>query len=185
MLFDPICDSICLALFKKFIERPHDITFKFCHLFFTRQKDISFVMKYLIGVNLIRVSDLRLYLSCLRQIYFTSRGHELKIDRVEYVEHLLLRGLAFQLPMLVKEDRLCELGAWLDKIADELTRSILKKKIDEAISRIDIDKISIGLSRYMEDMCKMCRMRFSKGLTCGTVSLSLTWLVEFDLWNYW
>ncbi|MFC1787043.1 Dna2/Cas4 domain-containing protein [Halobacteriota archaeon] len=114
------------------------------------------MIQYLIGVNLIRVSDLRLYLSCPRQIYFISRGHELKIDRVEYVEHLLLRGLAFQFPMLVKEDRLCELGAWLDKIADELTRSIPKKKIDKAMSRIDIDKISTGLSRYLEDMGKMC-----------------------------
>lgn len=85
-------------------------------------------MKYLIGVNLIRVSDLRLYLSCPRQIYFMSRGHELKIDRVEYVEHLLLRGLAFQFPRLVKEERLCELGACLNKIADELRESLPKEK---------------------------------------------------------
>lgn len=134
----------------------NDITISRSNLviYFYPIRDISFVIKYLIGVNLIRVSDLRLYLSCPRQIYFISRGHKLKIDRVEYVEHLLLRGLAFQFPMLVKEDRLCELGTWLDKIADELTRSIAKKKIDEAKSRIDIDEIAAGLSKALEDMGK-------------------------------
>ncbi len=57
--------------------------------------------------------------------------------------------------MLVKGDMICELRVWLDKIADELTRSLPKKKIDEAMSRIDIDKISAGLSRSIEDMGKM------------------------------
>ena len=103
---------------------------------------------------MIRVCDLGLYLSCPRQIYFTSRGHELKMDTVEYVEHLLLRGLAFQFPTLIKEERLRELGACLGKIADERTQP--KEKIDEAKSRIDIDEIATGLSKALDGIGKGC-----------------------------
>ncbi|HIH37099.1 MAG TPA: hypothetical protein HA232_04250 [Methanocellales archaeon] len=95
-----------------------------------------------------------------------SRGHELKIDRIGYVEHLLLRGLIFQFPMLVKEERLCELGAYLNKIADELAGSLPKEKIDEAKSRIDIDKIAGGLSKDLEHMGKGY---FLKKITPGMI----------------
>ncbi len=101
-----------------------------------------------------------------------SKGHELKINRVEYVEHLLLRGLAFQFPMLVKEGRLCELGAYLNKIADELTGSLLKEKIDEAKSRIDIDKITMGLSKDLEHMGKRC---FLEKIT--------PWMIEHHMYS--
>ncbi|MDI6888453.1 MAG: Dna2/Cas4 domain-containing protein [Methanocellales archaeon] len=97
----------------------------------------------------VRASDIVLYMSCPRQAYFVSRGY--KLDRViatEYVEHLLLKELAYRFPLLIKNDDLGELPAYLNDIANDAQgdlSAIEKSQIMDAISNIDVDGIIAGM----------------------------------------
>jgi CRISPR-associated exonuclease Cas4 len=58
-----------------------------------------FSQKNKINVN---VSDILLYLRCPRQVYYTSRGHELVFDTSSsYIERMLLKELALAYPDVV------------------------------------------------------------------------------------
>jgi len=100
------------------------------------------------------VSDLVLYLSCPRQVYFVSHGH--KLDRIittEYVEHLLLKELAYVFPLLIKNDDLNRLPAYLKDIANDAQGSlstIEKSHVMEVASNINIDDIIAGLENAVD-----------------------------------
>ncbi len=115
----------------------------------------------------IRVSDLRLYLSCPRQVYFTSRGHELnEAITPEHIEHLLLKELAFRFPSLFQTESLpkesglvgvsCSgaLTAQLDEVADRIRtiyrnelKNLSEVQLEESKSNIDVDLIATGLEK--------------------------------------
>ncbi len=104
----------------------------------------------------VRVSDLVLYLSCPRQAYFVSRGH--RLDRAittEYVEHLLLKELAYRFPLLIQNDDLSELPAHLSSIANDALGdlgAIEKSQIMKTISNIDVDGIMAGMESAIDTL---------------------------------
>lgn len=115
----------------------------------------------------IRVSDLRLYLSCPRQVYFISRGHEHnEAITPEHIERLLLKELAFQFPSLSQTESLPKesglvgvsysgvLAAQLDEVTDRIRtiyrnelRNISKVQLEEYKSKIDVEMIAAGLEK--------------------------------------
>lgn len=95
------------------------------------------------------MSDIALYFSCPRQVYFTSHGHRLdEVIITKYTEHLLLKELAYKFPLLIKNDDLSKLPAHLSSIANDAQGdlgAIEKSQIMEVASNVDVDGIVAGI----------------------------------------
>ncbi len=129
----------------------------------------------------IRVSDLRLYLSCPRQVYFTSRGHERnEVITPEHIERLLLKELAFQFPSLFQTEGLPKevflkkeselvgvpysgvLAIQLDEVANRIQtiyrnelKDISEVQLEEYKSKIDVEIIATGLEKGIDNSWEM------------------------------
>lgn len=111
----------------------------------------------------VRVSDLRLYLLCPRQVYFTSCGHKLnEAIAPGHIEHLLLKELALQFPSLIGEilekphikGMVSTLTTLLDDAGDRVRviyrnelKGITEKQLLTSKSKIDIELIAMGLEK--------------------------------------
>jgi len=104
------------------------------------------------------VSDLVLYLSCPRQAYFVAHGHKLnEVVTTRYVEHLLLKELAYSFPLLIKSGHLNDLHVHLNNIADDAQGelgAIEKSQIMKAASNIDVDGIIVGIENAIDVLGK-------------------------------
>jgi len=104
------------------------------------------------------VSDLVLYLSCPRQAYFVAHGHKLnETVTTKYVEHLLLKELAYSFPLLVKSGNLDDLHVHLNNIADDAQGelgAIEKSRIMKVAPNIDVDGIIVGIENAIDVLGK-------------------------------
>ena len=96
----------------------------FIYIMFSIHYKNMFLKREKIGTN---VSELVTYLLCPRKLYYTCRGHEAFPDvSIPYVEHLMLKELAMNLPELLiscssKDDELLsQFDALLSQVAEEL-----------------------------------------------------------------
>jgi len=104
------------------------------------------------------VSDLVLYLSCPRQAYFVSHRHKLnEAVTTKYVEHLLLKELAYSFPLLIKSGHLDDLHVHLNNIADDAQGelgAIETSQIMKVAPNIDVNGIIVGIENAIDVLGK-------------------------------
>ncbi len=87
-------------------------------------------------------------------MYFVSRGHKLnEATATRYIEHLLLKELAYKFPLLIKNDNLCKLSTHLSSIASDAQGelgAIEKSQIIGAVSNINVDDIVAGIENLID-----------------------------------
>lgn len=154
----------------------------------------------------IRVSDLRLYLSCPRQVYFLSRGHELnEAITPEHIERLLLKELAFQFPSLSQTESLPKEVLLKERFEESLRpkesglvgfsySSVLAAQLDEVTDRIrtiyrnelrNISKVQLEEYKSKIDV-EMIAAGLEKGIGNSgekTIQQITPWKVQHQLYS--
>ncbi len=123
-----------------------------------------FLKRHKIGVN---VSEIALYLTCPRKVYYSCHGHEIvPYATVSYIRHLLLKEMGLKIPDLLKtysskdDGIMDDLEFMLSEVKDELSfiypeelADLSSDMLEEAISeaRSYLPEMEQNLTLFIED----------------------------------